>query len=292
MGPHQRGYLHPAHQHRGLDAGGALAHLHPAHRGGGGLPDPQERPLDPAHLAPEGRARAGPHPGLLPRLRAVEDARAMAGARRSRQQPAHDLGRDRPHPEHRRRAAPGRRAPPRAPHPLRRPARSNPGHAARSARAYASRATPRPPADRRNVVPTFERTSAKSHESDPTTGEVGLGDARLAKSSEARASILETGEARTMWPQWACRMARLPDAALSGCTVYSTYSLKTLTGTQAATSERCGIPVVIAPVGSITQGSSGFSNHSVTMWCWPSEGRITIARYTSSGRKPASRRKR
>src|SRR5271157_3287523 len=236
MGPHQRGYLHPAHQHRGLDAGGALAHLHPAHRGGGGLPDPQERPLDPAHLAPEGPARA--------------------------------------------------------PHPLRRPARSNPGHAARSARAYASRATPRPPADRRNVVPTFERTSAKSHESDPTTGEVGLGDARLAKSSEARASILETGEARTMWPQWACRMARLPDAALSGCTVYSTYSLKTLTGTQAATSERCGIPVVIAPVGSITQGSSGFSNHSVTMWCWPSEGRITIARYTSSGRKPASRRKR
>ena len=40
-------------------------------------------------LAPARRPRAGPHPGLLPRLRAVEDARAVAEPRRPRQQPAH-----------------------------------------------------------------------------------------------------------------------------------------------------------------------------------------------------------
>ena len=50
-----------------------------------------------------------------------------------------------------------------------------------------------------------------------------------------------------------------------------------------------GMPLVIAPVGSITHGSFGVSNHSVTMWCWPSNGRTTIARNTSSSWKPSSR---
>ena len=102
LGVAQRGNLHPANQRAGLELRGAMAHLHPADRGGGRLPHPQERPLDPAHLASEGRAGAGPHPGLLPGLRTVEDTRAVAAAGGARQQPSHDPGGDRPHPEHRR----------------------------------------------------------------------------------------------------------------------------------------------------------------------------------------------
>jgi hypothetical protein len=48
---------------------------------------PRERALDPARLAPEGRTGTGPHPGLFPGLRDVEDARAMAEACRVGQQP-------------------------------------------------------------------------------------------------------------------------------------------------------------------------------------------------------------
>ena len=68
----------------------------------GGLPDPQERPVDSPRLASEGRARAGPHPGLLPGLRAVEDAGTVAATSRAREQPAHDPRGNRPDPEHRR----------------------------------------------------------------------------------------------------------------------------------------------------------------------------------------------
>ena len=53
----------------------------------------QERSLDPSRSAPEGGAGPGAHLGLLPRLRAVEDARAVAAACRAR----YDLaGRDGP----------------------------------------------------------------------------------------------------------------------------------------------------------------------------------------------------
>ncbi len=45
--------------------------------------------IDPSHLAPARGSRAGAHPGVLSRLRAVEGAGAMAEPRRSRQQSAH-----------------------------------------------------------------------------------------------------------------------------------------------------------------------------------------------------------
>jgi hypothetical protein len=44
----------------------------------------QIRSRDSSDLASEGRAHQGAHPGLLPRLRAVEDAAAMAVAHRAR----------------------------------------------------------------------------------------------------------------------------------------------------------------------------------------------------------------
>jgi len=75
VSPAQRGDLPASHQRLGVVKRGAVAHLRPAHRGRGGLPHPQERSLDPSHLAPEGGAGPGAHPGLLPALRAVEDAR-------------------------------------------------------------------------------------------------------------------------------------------------------------------------------------------------------------------------
>src|ERR1700757_3086145 len=43
-----------------------------------------KRPVDPPRLASARTSRAGAHPGLLPRLRAVEDARAVAEPRRPR----------------------------------------------------------------------------------------------------------------------------------------------------------------------------------------------------------------
>ncbi len=157
LGPAQRGHLHPAHQRPRLELRGVVAHLHPAHRGGGGLPDPQERPLDPARLAPETGAGRSAHPGLLPGLCAVEDARAVATTSRARQQPPDDPEGDRSHPEHRRGASRGRAAGSRAPNPLRGPPRQGPGGAARSAGAPVPRAAAHPPAPARNVVPTRDR---------------------------------------------------------------------------------------------------------------------------------------
>ena len=91
---------------------GPVADLHPAHRGRGRLPHPQERAVDPADLASARRPRARPHPRLLPRLRAVEDARAVAKPGRPRQQPAHHPRGARRHPQRRRRPA-HRETPPR-----------------------------------------------------------------------------------------------------------------------------------------------------------------------------------
>ena len=90
-----------------LDARGAVADLHPAYRSGGGLPHPQERAVDPSDLASARGSRAGAYPGLLPRLRAVEDAGAMAEPRRSRQQSAHPPSGTRRHHQHRRHPADG-----------------------------------------------------------------------------------------------------------------------------------------------------------------------------------------
>jgi len=77
-----RGRLRPPHQHQRLGRGRSLADLRPTHRRRGRLPNPQERPLHPTHLAPEEGTRPGSHLRLLPGLRPVEDPRAVAGPSR------------------------------------------------------------------------------------------------------------------------------------------------------------------------------------------------------------------
>ena len=56
----QRRLLRAAHQHRRLDARGAVADLHPAHRSRSRLPHPQERAVDPADLASASRSACWP----------------------------------------------------------------------------------------------------------------------------------------------------------------------------------------------------------------------------------------
>ena len=77
----ERRLLSAAQQRHGLERRGTVEGVHPIDRGRGGVPHPQERPADPPDLAPEGGAGAGPHPGLLPGLRAVEDAGADVPSR-------------------------------------------------------------------------------------------------------------------------------------------------------------------------------------------------------------------
>ncbi len=58
----------------------------------------------------------------------------------------------------------------------------------------------------------------------------------------------------------------VPGAGVSSrWTVYSRFSLKTLSGTHSGMLDIRGIPIVIAPVGSMTQGSIRSSNQSVTI---------------------------
>ena len=80
LGGPERGVLSPAEQRQRLDRRGTLDGLHSTDRGGGGLPDSQERPLAPADLASEGGAGQGAHPGVLPDVRALEDPRAALSA--------------------------------------------------------------------------------------------------------------------------------------------------------------------------------------------------------------------
>ena len=65
-----------------LDRRRVVEHLYPAYRGRGRLPHPQIRSLHPPNLAPQGRSHQGSYPHLLSRLRAVEDAAAVAVSRR------------------------------------------------------------------------------------------------------------------------------------------------------------------------------------------------------------------
>ena len=76
LGHAQRGLLPAAYQRDRLVGRRLVAGVHPVDRGRGGVSDPQERPADPSGLASERGPRAGPHPGLLPGLCAVEDAAA------------------------------------------------------------------------------------------------------------------------------------------------------------------------------------------------------------------------
>jgi hypothetical protein len=91
LGALERRLLRAAYQRDRLEPRRAVAHLHPTDGCRSGVSDPEERARDSPGLAPAGRPRAGPHPGLLPRLRAVEDAGAVAAARRPGAEPAHDL---------------------------------------------------------------------------------------------------------------------------------------------------------------------------------------------------------
>ncbi len=91
----QRRRLRAAHKRHRLDQRGAVTNLHPAHRGRSRLPYPQDRPFDPPDLASAGRPGAGPHPGLLPGLRSVEDTGAVAKPGRAGKQPTHAARRNR-----------------------------------------------------------------------------------------------------------------------------------------------------------------------------------------------------
>src|SRR2546425_4395075 len=105
LGALERRLLRAAHQRARLESRRAVAYVHPTDGRRSGVPDPEERARDSPRVAPAGRSCAGPHPRLLPRLRAVEDARAVAAARGPRTKPAHDLRRVTTHSEHRHRAA-------------------------------------------------------------------------------------------------------------------------------------------------------------------------------------------
>ena len=143
----------------------------------------------PAHLAPEGRTGPGAHPGLLPGLRALEDARAVAGARWAGQQPADDRRRARPHPEHRRDLALVRSRRLGGADSMRDPPRSGPGAAPRPARFAPAGAA----SDRRsahgNIVPTRREKCPENLDSTPRTAEVGLEIPAVARVCRRRAGI-------------------------------------------------------------------------------------------------------
>jgi hypothetical protein len=110
VGAAHRGHLHPALQRDRLERGRAVAHLHPAQRGGGRLPDPEERSEDPPDLAPARGSRPGPHPGLLPGVCALEDVGGLAEAGRTRLESPHRARGDASHRKCGRRAAARKRS--------------------------------------------------------------------------------------------------------------------------------------------------------------------------------------
>ncbi len=74
MGAAERRLVRAAQQRDRLEPGRPVAGLHSADRGRGSFSRAQVGPGDPAGVAPERRSGAGAHSGLLPQLRAVEDA--------------------------------------------------------------------------------------------------------------------------------------------------------------------------------------------------------------------------
>jgi len=83
LGQTQRGMLPAAQQRQRLDSRGTLAGLHATDRGRGGVPHPQKRSVVASDLAPEKGASAGACAGLLPGVRAVEDAGPDVQVRRA-----------------------------------------------------------------------------------------------------------------------------------------------------------------------------------------------------------------
>src|SRR6266404_4530861 len=83
------GCLSPALEHRRLERSAALESLYPTHTGRSRFPYPEESAERASDLAPARGPRSGPYPRVLSRLRAVEQPRAVAAARGSRQLAAH-----------------------------------------------------------------------------------------------------------------------------------------------------------------------------------------------------------
>jgi hypothetical protein len=79
--------------------------LHPTHASRGRLPHPERSTGDSPHLAPARGSRASAYPRVLPRLCAVEDARAVAGTRWPGQFTAHPARRAGAHSSARRDSA-------------------------------------------------------------------------------------------------------------------------------------------------------------------------------------------
>ena len=100
------------------------------------------------------RARASPHPGVLPGLRAAQDAGRLVGAGRLGQQPDDAAGRVRPHSEHRRGGADHRW--PHGAAALRGPSRPGPDDPAAPSGPDAAAAPAIAPRPGRNVVPTLD----------------------------------------------------------------------------------------------------------------------------------------
>lgn len=123
-------------EHGRLEAQGPLAHPNSAHRDGGRVPDSEERPVHPPYLASAGAAAEGAQPRVLPGLRALKDAGAMAVVRRADRAWVVAQQEGAAYPEH------GHRAPdrgrPGSPPAVRGAARRRSGRAARSARAGTS----------------------------------------------------------------------------------------------------------------------------------------------------------
>ena len=132
--------------------------------------------VDPSHLASARGSRAGAHPGVLSRLRAVEDAGAMAEPGWSRQQSAHPPPGTRRHRQHRRHPADGCASRPRTAIALRRAPRSRPSGLVGAPRSPLARKTPHAPPGAHNVVPTLGVNRLKSLARTTETAEVGLAD--------------------------------------------------------------------------------------------------------------------
>ena len=126
------GRLSVAFEHQRLERSTALEGLYPAHAGRSRFSYPEGSAQRPSDLAPARGSRAGSYPRLLSCLRAVEEPRDVAAARRSRQFTAHHSGRACAH------SVPGRRVADHNARPnslaLRDPARPRPGRSPRSAR--------------------------------------------------------------------------------------------------------------------------------------------------------------
>jgi len=76
MGTSERRVLHVAKQRNRLDARRVMADVYPVDGSGGSVPNPEIGFADPTGLASTCRWRVGPLPGLLSRLRFVEDSGA------------------------------------------------------------------------------------------------------------------------------------------------------------------------------------------------------------------------